>query len=163
MLVGRKVIMEAALGISVFPDNPLYDVAVTRCMGRVPASVYITAQGGYPKTAPGSGLDTRAKIFAVEAGYENGIAQETCCDSRIWYFFCLAYCGDEPNPGQWIVHREYRHEAKLRASSPLEYVPTVVVACSPEENGCDVWFKQARLRLLIGERNATADALGFGY
>ena len=37
--------MEVALGISVFPDSALYDVAVTKCMGRVPASVYITAQG----------------------------------------------------------------------------------------------------------------------
>ena len=56
--------IEAALDISVFPDSALYDAAVTKCMGRVLDSVYITAQGGYPKTAPGSSLDTRAKIFA---------------------------------------------------------------------------------------------------
>jgi hypothetical protein len=47
-----------------FPGQRSLRVAVTKCMGRVPASVYIIAQGGYPKTAPSSSLDTRAKIFA---------------------------------------------------------------------------------------------------
>lgn len=118
--------MEAALGISVFPDSTLYDIAITKCMGRVPAYVYLTGQGGYPKTAPGSSLDARTKIFAYlqkqDRFPENDIAQEASCDfthTKIWYFLYLAYCGDESNPGQWVVHRGYQHEPKLRASFPL--------------------------------------------
>ncbi|OCK93910.1 uncharacterized protein K441DRAFT_660688 [Cenococcum geophilum 1.58] len=79
--------MEAALSISVFPDSSLCDIAITKCIGRVRADVHLTAQGGYPKAAPGSSLDTRAKIFAYlqeqDTFPENGFAQETCCDSRI--------------------------------------------------------------------------------
>ncbi|WP_189938631.1 alginate lyase family protein [Streptomyces sulfonofaciens] len=76
--------MEAATGISVFLDDQTsYDKAMTKFMGRVPAYIYLASDGALPKTAPGSGLDTRDKIINYWQGlstFENGVTQETCRD-----------------------------------------------------------------------------------
>ncbi|WLQ36375.1 alginate lyase family protein [Streptomyces castrisilvae] len=75
---------EAAIGISVFlEDRASYDKAVTKFRGRVPAYIYVTEDGALPKTAPGSGLDTREKIINYWQGqstFMNGLSQETCRD-----------------------------------------------------------------------------------
>jgi len=77
--------LEAALGISVFlEDKSSYDTAMNKFLGRVPAYIYLLEDGDTPKTAPGSGLDTRSKIVNYWQGQStfqaNGIAQETCRD-----------------------------------------------------------------------------------
>ncbi|KIK67684.1 hypothetical protein GYMLUDRAFT_256529 [Collybiopsis luxurians FD-317 M1] len=77
--------VEAALGISVFlEDKPSYDIAMKKFMGRVPAYVYLRKDGKIPKTAPGDGFNTPAKIFKFWQGQStfpaDGIAQETCRD-----------------------------------------------------------------------------------
>jgi hypothetical protein len=76
--------LEAAQGIAVFLDDKTsYDKAMTKFLGRVPAYVYLTTDGDYPKAAPGSGLDTKAEIIDYWQGqttFVNGIAQETCRD-----------------------------------------------------------------------------------
>jgi len=47
--------MEAAIGIAVFlNDGDSYDNAMAKYQGRVPAYVYLTQDGSYPKAAPGS-------------------------------------------------------------------------------------------------------------
>jgi hypothetical protein len=78
------VMMEAAVGISVFLDDKTdYDKAMTKYMGRVPAYIYLTTDGAYPKAAPGSGLTTKAQIVSYWQGqstFVNGLAQETCRD-----------------------------------------------------------------------------------
>ncbi|MEU8629035.1 alginate lyase family protein [Streptomyces sp. NPDC048669] len=75
---------EAAIGISVFlEDRTSYDKAVTKFRGRVPAYIYLTSDGALPKTAPGSGLDTRDKIVKYWQGqstFMDGLSQETCRD-----------------------------------------------------------------------------------
>lgn len=75
---------EAALGIAVFlEDRSAYDKAVTKFRGRVPAYIYVTADGALPKAAPGSGLDTRDEIVRYWQGqstFMNGLSQETCRD-----------------------------------------------------------------------------------
>ncbi|MGW3684753.1 alginate lyase family protein [Streptomyces sp. NPDC005125] len=75
---------EAAIGIAVFlEDRTAYDKAVTKFRGRVPAYIYITADGALPKTAPGSGLDTRDEIVGYWQGqstFMDGLSQETCRD-----------------------------------------------------------------------------------
>ncbi|MFD0024557.1 alginate lyase family protein [Streptomyces sp. NPDC058382] len=75
---------EAAIGISVFlEDRTSYDKAVGKFRGRVPAYIYLTSDGALPKTAPGSGLDTRDKIINYWQGqstFMDGLAQETCRD-----------------------------------------------------------------------------------
>jgi hypothetical protein len=76
--------MEAAIGIAVFlEDRGAYDKAVAKVRGRVPAYIYLTSDGSLPKTAPGSGLDTREKIIKYWQGqstFMNGLSQETCRD-----------------------------------------------------------------------------------
>ncbi|UZK54310.1 alginate lyase family protein [Streptomyces drozdowiczii] len=75
---------EAAIGIAVFlEDRTAYDKAVAKFRGRVPAYIYVSADGALPKTAPGSGLDTRDKIVKYWQGqstFMDGLSQETCRD-----------------------------------------------------------------------------------
>lgn len=75
---------EAAIGISVFLDDKAsYDKAVAKFRSRVPAYLYLTSDGALPKTASGSGLDTRDKIVKYWQGqttFVNGLSQETCRD-----------------------------------------------------------------------------------
>ncbi|MEU0401135.1 alginate lyase family protein [Streptomyces sp. NPDC006197] len=75
---------EAAIGIAVFlEDRAAYDKAVTTFRGRVPAYIYLTGDGALPKTAPGSGLDTRDEIVRYWQGqttFVDGLSQETCRD-----------------------------------------------------------------------------------
>ncbi|MER7397246.1 alginate lyase family protein [Streptomyces sp. NPDC000151] len=76
--------MEAAVGISVFLDDKAsYDKAMAKFRGRVPAYVYLSGDGDLPKTAPGSGLDSRDKVIKYWQGqstFVNGLSQETCRD-----------------------------------------------------------------------------------
>lgn len=79
------VMMEAALGISVFlDDKSSYDAAMQTALSRIPAYVYLTSDGPYPKAAPGSGFTTKEQIIKFWQGQstypESGIAQETCRD-----------------------------------------------------------------------------------
>ncbi|MGP3634896.1 alginate lyase family protein [Streptomyces sp. 24-1644] len=75
---------EAAIGIAVFlEDRGAYDKAVTKFRGRVPAYVYVTADGSLPKAAPDSGHDTRDEIVRYWQGqstFVDGLTQETCRD-----------------------------------------------------------------------------------
>ncbi|MEU3298893.1 alginate lyase family protein [Streptomyces sp. NPDC006678] len=75
---------EAAIGIAVFlEDRAAYDNAVGKFRGRVPAYLYLTGDGSLPRTAPGSGLDTRDEIVRYWQGqttFVNGLSQETCRD-----------------------------------------------------------------------------------
>jgi hypothetical protein len=78
------VMMEAAVGISVFLDDKTdYDTAMNKFMLRVPAYVYLSTDGALPKTVPGSGLTTKAQIVGYWQGqstFVNGLTQETCRD-----------------------------------------------------------------------------------
>lgn len=75
---------EAAIGIAVFlDDKATYDKAVAKFRTRVPAYLYLSSDGALPKTAPGSGLNTRDKIVKYWQGqttFVNGLSQETCRD-----------------------------------------------------------------------------------
>jgi hypothetical protein len=76
--------MEAAIGISVFlEDRTSYDKAVSKFRGRVPAFIYISADGALPKAPPGSSVDTKAEIISYWQGqstFMDGLTQETCRD-----------------------------------------------------------------------------------
>ncbi|SEG10101.1 Alginate lyase [Actinacidiphila yanglinensis] len=76
--------MEAAVGISIFLNDATdYDKAITRYLNRVAAYVYLSTDGALPKTVPGSGLDTSAKIISYWQGqstFVTGLTQETCRD-----------------------------------------------------------------------------------
>lgn len=76
--------MEAAVGISVFIEDPAaYDSAIKRYLNRVPAYIYLSSDGSLPKTVPGSGLDTSQKVIDYWQGqstFVTGLTQETCRD-----------------------------------------------------------------------------------
>jgi hypothetical protein len=78
------VMMEAAVGISVFLDDQAsYDSAMARYRNRVAAYVYLSSDGSLPKTVPGSGLNTRDQIVSYWQGqgtFMTGLTQETCRD-----------------------------------------------------------------------------------
>ena len=78
------VMMEAAVGISVFlDDQSSYDSAMARYRNRVAAYVYLSSDGSLPKTVPGSGLNTREQIVSYWQGqgtFLTGLTQETCRD-----------------------------------------------------------------------------------
>lgn len=78
------VMMEAAVGISVFlDDESSYDSAMARYRNRVAAYVYLSSDGSLPKTVPGSGLTTRDQIVSYWQGqgtFMTGLTQETCRD-----------------------------------------------------------------------------------
>lgn len=76
--------MEAAIGIAVFlNDGDSYDKAMAKYLSRVPAYVYLTQDGSYPKAAAGSGLTTEAQVIKYWQGqstFVDGLSQETCRD-----------------------------------------------------------------------------------
>ncbi|MCX5215024.1 alginate lyase family protein [Kitasatospora sp. NBC_00240] len=75
---------EATIGIAVFlNDRTVYDKAVAKFRGRVPAYIYLASDGALPKTAPGSGLSSRDQIVSYWQGqgtFVDGLTQETCRD-----------------------------------------------------------------------------------
>ena len=78
--------MEALLGIAVFlEDNSIYDAAMTKFLGRVPAYIYLESDGPLPKIAPSQNvtLNTEAKLikyWQYQTTFVDGITQETCRD-----------------------------------------------------------------------------------
>ncbi len=76
--------MEAAISVAVFlNDRDSYEKALTKYLDRVPAYVYLTQDGSYPKAAPGSNLTTEAQIIKFWQGqstFVDGLSQETCRD-----------------------------------------------------------------------------------
>ncbi|WP_433441018.1 alginate lyase family protein [Nonomuraea sp. CA-141351] len=76
--------MDAAIGIAVFlEDKTAYDKAVSTFRARVPAYVYLTGDGAFPKGPAGSGIDTRAEVVDYWQGQDtfvDGLSQETCRD-----------------------------------------------------------------------------------
>ncbi|GAA2631905.1 alginate lyase family protein [Dactylosporangium fulvum] len=73
---------EAAIGISVFlEDRASWDTAMAKFRARVPAYLYVTADGSYPKGI--GSRDTKAEIIEYWQGqttFVDGISQETCRD-----------------------------------------------------------------------------------
>ena len=74
--------LEAAIGISVFlEDRTSWDKVITKFRARVPAYLYIAADGSYPKGI--GSIDTKTEIINYWQGqstFVDGIAQETCRD-----------------------------------------------------------------------------------
>ncbi|MGW3353719.1 alginate lyase family protein [Nonomuraea rubra] len=75
---------EAALGIAVFlEDRAAYDRAVAKFRARLPAYVYLSADGSLPVAPPAGGVDTPAEIIRFwhdQTTFVDGLSQETCRD-----------------------------------------------------------------------------------
>ncbi|PVF92039.1 secreted protein [Serendipita vermifera] len=80
------VMMEALLGIGIFlEDSDVYNAAVTKFVGRVPAYIYLTSDGPIPRIAPNSTLNTDEKIikyWQYQRTFVDGLSQETCRDFK---------------------------------------------------------------------------------
>ncbi|CCA74313.1 related to secreted protein-Streptomyces sviceus [Serendipita indica DSM 11827] len=80
------VMMEAAIGIAVFlEDSSVYDAAMAKFLGRVPAYIYLSSDGDLPKIAPSQNatLNTPAKLikyWQYQDTFVDGLTQETCRD-----------------------------------------------------------------------------------
>lgn len=77
--------MEGSIGIAIFlNDRATYDKAMAKFLARVPAYIYMTSDGPYPKAPVGSDLTTPSKIkqfwFNQQTFPQDGIVQETCRD-----------------------------------------------------------------------------------
>ena len=84
LLTPSLVMMEAAIGISVFLNDPSsYDKAMSKFTTRVRGYIYPITDGAVPKQAPGSG-SSASSIKHYWNGQQNfsegGISQETCRD-----------------------------------------------------------------------------------
>jgi Alginate lyase len=77
------IMTEATMNLAVFLDDKAsFDKAVALWRRRVPAYIYLTSDGAYPKAAT-SVHNTKAKIIKYWQGqttFVDGIAQETCRD-----------------------------------------------------------------------------------
>jgi Alginate lyase len=77
------IMTEATINLAVFlDDKAAFDQAVALWRRRVPAYIYLTKDGAYPKAAT-SLHNTKAKIIKYWQGQEtfvDGLAQETCRD-----------------------------------------------------------------------------------
>lgn len=78
--------MEAAQGIAVFLDDPeIYDAAMAKFMGRVPAYIYLSSDGPLPLKAPDGNQNTEEKLIKYwhyQTTFVDGLAQETCRDFK---------------------------------------------------------------------------------
>ncbi|MET0236689.1 MAG: alginate lyase family protein [Kibdelosporangium sp.] len=77
------VMMEAAIGISVFLDDAAsYDRAMAKFRARVPAFIYLTSDGSLPRTVAGgpSGSSAIIAYWHGQSTFMNGLTQETCRD-----------------------------------------------------------------------------------
>jgi Alginate lyase len=80
----EAIMMDATIGIGVFlDDRAVFDKAVSISRGRTAAYVYLTTDGAYPNSPPGSRYDTPAELIDYWQGqstFVDGLAQETCRD-----------------------------------------------------------------------------------
>lgn len=78
------VMMEAAIGISVFLDDQgNYNKALDKFKTRAAAYVYLSKDGALPKTVPSQNLhnkDQIVKYWQGQSKFVNGLTQETCRD-----------------------------------------------------------------------------------
>jgi hypothetical protein len=77
------VMIEATMASAVFlDDRPLFDRAVGMWRKRVPAYMYLTSDGMYPVSPPGTTRTTAQLIdfWQGQTTFVDGLAQETCRD-----------------------------------------------------------------------------------
>ncbi|KAJ5548433.1 hypothetical protein N7513_005667 [Penicillium frequentans] len=75
------VMMEAALGISVFIENRTsYDIAMEKFLTRAAAYIYLTSDGDLPNAIDESTEEDLIEYWFNQTTFVDGIGQETCRD-----------------------------------------------------------------------------------
>lgn len=117
------IMMDAMIGIGVFlDDQATFDRAVGIWRGRVPAYIYLTSDGQYPKSPPGSSKDTPEELIAYwqdQSTFVDGLAQETCRDfgHTGWGFDAAAHVAETA----WIQGVDLYGEMRERMTKALEF------------------------------------------
>ncbi|CEJ61502.1 hypothetical protein PMG11_10035 [Penicillium brasilianum] len=79
--IGSPVMMEAALGISVFIENTTsYDIAMEKFLARTAAYVYLTSDGDLPNAVDISTEEKLISYWYDQDTFVDGLSQETCRD-----------------------------------------------------------------------------------
>jgi Alginate lyase len=112
------IMTEATINLAVFlDDRNAFDKAVSLWRRRVPAYIYMTSDGEYPKAAT-SKHNTRAKIIKYWQGqstFVNGLAQETCRDFGHTQWGISAAIGAAETAYQQGIDLYGEQSARLRA------------------------------------------------
>lgn len=117
------IMMDAMIGIGVFlNDTTVFNRAISIWRGRVPAYIYLTTDGSFPKSPPGSSKDTPAELIDYWQGqsrFVDGLAQETCRDfgHTGWGFEGATHVAETA----WIQGVNLYGEMRERMTKALEF------------------------------------------
>ena len=111
------IMTEATINLAVFlDDQAAFDKAVALWRRRVPAYIYLTSDGAYPKAAT-SKHNTKAKIIKYwhnQTKFVDGLAQETCRDFGHTQWGIAAALGAAETAYQQGVDLYAEHSNRLR-------------------------------------------------
>lgn len=115
------IILDAAMGIAVFlDDRPLFERVVERWRTRLPAYIYLSADGPVPVAMPGSARspEALADFWYGQSTYIDGLTQETCRDlgHTGWGLEAMAQIAETA----WIQGLDLYAEAQDRLVTSLE-------------------------------------------
>jgi hypothetical protein len=112
------IMTEATINLAVFLDDKVaFDKAVALWRRRVPAYIYMSSDGPYPKAAT-STHNTKAKIIKYWQGqtrFVDGLAQETCRDFGHTQWGVAAAIGAAETARQQGIDLYSEQSARLRA------------------------------------------------
>jgi Alginate lyase len=117
------IMMDAMIGIGVFlNDSNVFNRAIGIWRGRVPAYIYLSSDGQYPKPPPGSSKDTPPELIDYWQGqstFVDGLAQETCRDfgHTGWGFEGATHVAETA----WIQGVNLYAEMRERITKALEF------------------------------------------
>jgi Alginate lyase len=132
------IMMDAMIGIGVFlNDTTVFNRAVSIWRGRVPAYIYLSADGSLPKSPPGSNIDTRSELIDYWQGqstFVTGLAQETCRDfgHTGWGFSAASHVAETA----WIQGLDLYAEMRERMTKALEFHATYELGASVPSSLC---------------------------
>ena len=114
------VMIEAALDIGVFlDDREVFDQAIARWRRRVPAYLYMKADGPSPAPPPAGGKDDPAALLKYWHGQTtlvDGLAQETCRDFGHTEYGLASVISVAETAFQQGIDLFAEHSARLRAA-----------------------------------------------
>jgi hypothetical protein len=116
------IILDAAASIAVFlDDRPLLERVIEKWRARLPAYIYLSADGPSPVGPPGTvpGTVDIVDFWYDQVTYVDGLAQETCRDlaHTAWGLEALAQIAETA----WIQGIDLYAEAQERLVSALEF------------------------------------------
>jgi hypothetical protein len=117
------VMIEAAVVMGVYlDDRPVFDRAIARWRRRVPAYIYMRADGPRPAPPPDGGKDSPERLLAYwhdQSTLVDGLAQETCRDFGHTAYGIASAISVAETAFQQGIDLYAEHAARLRAALEL--------------------------------------------